>query len=305
MHYSRIGRFIAIIWLMGSALYIVMESYLRLPVNQQIRRPVVGVSAPSPTLTTSERRPAPRHEIYSINGERNLAAGTITSGTAFAVDSAGNWLTAWHVIDGCKQLYIATPDLKSGERVFNLSNKQGKEGTYTAIMGKPVKSHPTADMALIQTPAHAYAPVPLAEDDSYGTPSGQLGFAMGYPGASAGEAALEYMGNAYGKDIRSTYPLLVWAVRHQSKEMKSLRGISGGPLFDSKGHVVGINVAGDERRGRLMTTRPTSASHFIHNNLATYQTMSAPAFVLNQGNYQEIAKRLRKQNTITLVICIH
>ena len=58
-------------------------------------------------------------------------------------------------------------------------------------------------------------------------------------------------------EINGTGPVLTWAeVVRYPDDLPALSGMSGGPVFDEQGKIVGIMVAASVRRGRIHTVAP-------------------------------------------------
>ncbi len=161
-------------------------------------------------------------------------------GTAFPIDDRGHFLTARHVIDGCRAvgLFIGNRKLKGAEVVV---------------------AHRSADVALIRSrQSRAQTPFPLT--DMFRPV--RTAYSVGYPSGEPGAVKLRYLGNVtLGHRGRSSgrEPAVAWAVTQRlPKRLSAFGGISGGPLFDAQGAIIGISVAGNDRRGRLITSRPAS-----------------------------------------------
>ncbi|HEX4097218.1 MAG TPA: serine protease, partial [Caulobacteraceae bacterium] len=93
------------------------------------------------------------------------------SGTAFSVSDAGVWITARHVVDGCRRAGVL------------VSPGRG-------VLAK-VSSDRSSDVAVLTTQGGA-PPLPIAP--LYPLQSGQIGFHPGYPRGQAGEAASRFLG---------------------------------------------------------------------------------------------------------------
>jgi hypothetical protein len=96
---------------------------------------------------------------------------------------------------------------------------------------------------------------------STATPAyGETGFSFGFPSGTLGGAEGRLMGRArmqLGGRLAGTAPVLAWAeVRRFPDALESLGGMSGGPMLDEDGTVVGISVAASDRRGRIFTVAP-------------------------------------------------
>jgi len=149
-------------------------------------------------------------------------------GSAFVIDKRGLAVTNYHVVEASAKLQVTV-------------QKAGSRETVTLKGARIVAVNAAADLALIQLPP---APPEVGEKGAYPTttlretPAAQLGedvIAIGSPGL--GDKALEY---TVTKGIVSN-------PRRKLDKMTLLQtsaavnpGNSGGPLFDSKGRVLGV-----------------------------------------------------------------
>lgn len=202
-------------------------------------------------------------------------------GTAFAVDRDGTWLTARHVVDGCDQV---------GLRVGN--NK------YVRTEGTQVSS--TTDTALISSD---WQRPPLARDFDTRRAVGERGFFIGFPQGKPGEVAGKLLGRhrmlVRGR-YKSSEAVLAWAETGRTLGLKgSLGGLSGGPVFDSDGEVIGIVAAESPRRGRIYTVAPATLS-----NLLTPLSREPDGDAISMENYGREADKYRRTRRVTQVICL-
>ncbi|MBT3334351.1 MAG: trypsin-like peptidase domain-containing protein [Rhodospirillaceae bacterium] len=216
--------------------------------------------------------------------EVDVGAKGSSTGTAFAITSDGWWLTARHVAHGCDALWIQTAPRK-GWRVAE------------------VHLHPNADLALLRT-NQGRVPLTLAQ----GAPGrGEDGFSLGYPQGKPGDVHARVIGQARMKSVgryRINEPILAWAeVSRTPRSLPALGGLSGGPMLDDQGRVVGVLVASSKRRGRVMTAAQSS----INDLLANYPAAQASAGALSQridGNsFRQTGQSLRRDLTIAKVLC--
>jgi S1-C subfamily serine protease len=211
------------------------------------RRPL---PAPDVTLPPSQsdvsqppgrvRRPlpesAPGDPLISVEAE-SLKPGEIAFGTSFSI-GPGVWLTARHVANSVCQRVILIVD--------------GRK-----VPAKIAYLHPQADLALLKT-ANASGPaLPLETGD---VAQNETGYTFGYPKEKLGGTKDRLMGRSrmqLSGTINGTGPVLTWAemVRYPD-DLPALSGMSGGPVFDEHGKIIGIMVAASVRRGRIHTVAP-------------------------------------------------
>lgn len=206
------------------------------------------------------------------------------SGTAFSVARNGMWLTARHVVEGCrKAVVIVGPD--------------------TGVEVK-VRLDPRGEAAVLSTEGGAAAlPLGLTEP----LRRGQRAFHPGFPQGAPGEASSRLLGRenlvVRGNGAR-TEPVLVWAETGRTEGLKgTLGGLSGAPALDSQGRVVGVTIAESPRRGRIYTTAPeiTRATISSAGGRPDGQAISEP---ITPGNYFRVADDLRRELQVAQVVCL-
>ena len=190
---------------------------------ERVRRP--------PLLAPSATDP-----LFSVDVQV-LKSGAVTLGTAFSVDSGGVWLTARHAANAsCQQLVMVVDGRQMPASIAFL--------------------HPDADLAVVRTGRGAPA-VPLSAGP---LAIGDTGLSFGYPTGVLGATEDTLMGRTrmqLGGRLAGVGSTLTWAEgRRFPDTLETLGGMSGGPMFDESGRVIGIVVAASMRRGRLHTVAP-------------------------------------------------
>ena len=206
------------------------------------------------------------------------------SGTAFSVSDAGVWITARHVVGGCRRAAVlVSPD-------------RGVQAKVVASRG--------ADVAVLITQGGA-PPLPLAL--SYPLIKGQIAFHPGYPRGQAGEAASRYLGGYFLPSAhRGVAPQQVqaWAEVGKTDGLKgSLAGLSGAPVLDAKGQVVGVTLAESPRRGRIYS----ATRRAIRSALAAAgqkPAVFAQGQPITTDNYGRAADGLRRNLSVAEVVCL-
>ncbi len=191
----------------------------------------------------SPRRPAPQWSDESFVIEDRTGHPMDSMGTAFAVDRDGAWLTAEHVTHDCSRLGL-------------------EDGDFASPVTRVIESR-EGDAALVRDGLASTTALPLSERMPQ---PGSTGYHMGFPQGRPTLVISELIGAADARRGRTgdTQPVLAWAERGRLPEGDgTLSGISGGPVFAEDGHVVGVNSASTDRRGRVLTTAPDAMMRLV------------------------------------------
>jgi S1-C subfamily serine protease len=203
-------------------------------------------------------------------------------GTAFAVDRDGAWLTAEHVTHDCARIGI-------------------DDGGVARAVSHVVASR-EADAALVRDGLPTDHALPLS--DRMPAP-GSLGFHMGFPAGRPALVVSELIGAASARRGRTdeAQPVLAWAETARLPESdETLSGISGGPVFAEDGHVVGVNSAATDRRGRILTTAPDAMIRLVHASRAVRDQPVAYPFASLADAEMRFASWL-EQGVIRRIFC--
>uniref|UniRef100_B0T391 Serine protease n=1 Tax=Caulobacter sp. (strain K31) TaxID=366602 RepID=B0T391_CAUSK len=213
------------------------------------------------------------------------AQGSPGSGTAFSVDDGGSWLTARHVVDGCREAAIVVADGRGVAARITLD--------------------PAGDAAILTTEGGAPA-VPMrgvAEPPRRGERAYHPGFPQGHPG----EVTSRLLGRENlvirGRGAR-TEPVLVWAEVGRTDTLKgTLSGLSGAPALDSAGRVIGVTVAESPRRGRIYTTAPETVRDLLMQDRRRTASFALGESITTE-NYGRVADGLRRDLRVAQVVCL-
>jgi len=181
-------------------------------------------------------RPHSVAPLISVVVEK-IPAGFTERGTSFSLGD-GLWLTARHVANkDCAEIVL----------IVNGKNVRAQLGFLDR----------NADVAVLQAGATSTPSLPIEASTIV---EGQRAFAFGFPSGSLGAMEDEAMGGTrlrLGGRLTGIAPVVVWAeIRRFPHDITTMTGISGGPMLDAKGRVVGIVVATSVRRGRAITIAP-------------------------------------------------
>lgn len=205
-------------------------------------------------------------------------------GTAFAINEDGYWLTARHVVDGCKNvgLFVRT-------------------GEYLPV--EDIRIDTQYDLALIKTD---YAPSPVRLNLDTDLKIGIQGFPVGFPQGQPGEAIAQLHSRSNlltSGRRRSQESVLTWSELGRTTALKgSLGGISGGPVYDKDGTVRGVVLAESPRRGRIYTAAPDTIKTFLDAQQVSYTGPSVTG-AFTKSNYGGEADRVRRDGQVVKVAC--
>lgn len=229
--------------------------------------------------------PSSRDPVIEIADEVKPGRSQFT-GTAFSIDDRGLWVTARHVTHGCDQLMLLRPHRR-------------------ALRVEAVSEHRRADVAILQTEG-GYDAFPV----NYDVPDyNQEGFHFGFPRGEPGDVYSNLIGR---RTIKTTgtrnnkEPVLVWAEKIRvPNSNESLGGISGGPILNDNGEVVGIHVAGSVRRGRSFSSLPRTITQLLDQNDVKINSNEKNLDIakLNARDFSNLGDELRSNLSVAQVIC--
>lgn len=205
------------------------------------------------------------------------------AGTAFSIAGEGRWLTAKHVVEGCRRPALVV----GGGRA----------------VAADVRLSPRADIALLIT---AGGPPALPITTSAPLRIGQRAFHPGFPQGTAGEVTSRLLGREVlqirGRGQRDE-PVLAWAEVGRTEGLDgTLAGLSGAPAIDRRGRVVGMTIAEAPRRGRIYTTAPDTLGPAIRGEQPAGEPLLSEPVTIE--NYGRVADDLRRDLRVAQVVCL-
>ncbi len=206
------------------------------------------------------------------------------TGTAFSVGEDGVWITARHVVQGCRKLAIVIG--------------AGRGVAAQALID------PASEAAVLVTKGGTPG-LPVAGDAALRR--GMRAFHPGFPKGRAGEAASRLIGRQTMRRIgprASGEPILAWAETGRTAGLSgALRGLSGAPALDAEGEVVGVTIAQSPRRGRLYTTTPRAIRQALTSaGLAADDDAVRRPTPLDR--YGAAGDTLRRELRVVQVVCL-
>lgn len=226
--------------------------------------------------------------------ERNLPAmdasafRTAGQGTAFPVNSMGDWLTAKHVVEKCSgaMLALEIPDPRYAQ-------------VYTGLITSITKLQMSNryDIALVSTNMESRLNFALSENawPIYGMKA----LHVGYPSNQFGYVKSQYLGtNRFASE-----ELNAWAEKFRYPDsLAGLGGISGGPVVNEEGNIIGMNIASTQRRGRVLTSTRDRLNQVLVQTKA-YNTNDATYAEHRKKAVHSAADDIREKKLIARIYC--
>lgn len=244
--------------------------------------PLPPPSTPAPPTVTGRALPPPSSgdPIFRVKIDARRGAAT---GTAFSVDDGGYWLTARHVVQDCAQI--------------------GLRGSRGWVRAQVDAVHPRADLALLRTDSGTAA-LPLSPEPlTLGLDGYAMGFPQGRPGAVHGRLMGRSQMQAEGR-FSGRAPTVSWAEIRRAPDFDgSLGGISGGPMLDGRGRLVGVVVAESPRRGRFETIAPEVLDPLRVNQRPLPRAGGSGVLPVSPDGFGRAADALRDRRQIVQAVC--
>jgi S1-C subfamily serine protease len=165
-------------------------------------------------------------------------------------------------------------------------------------------SDPSTDVAVLKTEGGG-PPLPLALTEPL--VDGQRAFHPGFPHGAPGEATSLYLGHddwrGQGRGAQGQR-VLAWAETGRTAGVSgSLAGMSGAPVLDQEGRVVGVTLAQSPRRGRIYAA-PGDAIRAALARAKVELTGLASGQDISVDNYGMVADGLRRDLRVAEVACL-
>lgn len=209
-----------------------------------------------------------------------------SAGTAFSISRSGVWLSAAHVLEGCLQAAVI------------VSPGRGALAT--------VRLDPDSDVAVLTTVGGAPA-LPLGLD--LPLHMGAPGFHPGFPQGRPGEVATRALGRESllvrrpGPGGVHAEPVVAWAEVERTPGLAGgLEGLSGAPVLDAGGRVVGLTLAEAPQRGRIYTVAPETLAAALGR--AGVRIQPVAALPLTSESFGRTANQLRHDLSVAQVRCL-
>lgn len=244
---------------------------------------VIGQRENEDTPAPPPAAPGEAMAPVDAGAHRTHGEGPAASGAAFSVSKAGVWVTAGHVVRHCQRIVLMVA--------------AGRGVAATAIID------PEADLAILVTDGGAPA-LPIADVSE--VRQGMRGFHAGFPRGRPGELTSRFVGRdtlPAERRGKARQPVLAWAETGRTKGAEgALYGLSGAPVLDNVGRVVGVTVGEAPRRGRLYSTDP-EAVQTLMSGAGVSPAPHVPRQLITTENYGRAADDLREALSIVQVFC--
>lgn len=255
-------------------IYGIIVFVIYLNASQSSRRADVDQPTPPEILGPMLPSESPRDPKVLVD----LGRAESSIGTAFAVNAKGQWLTARHVVDSCTRVGL------------NIGQARALKAQYTVS--------PDSDTAVLKTD---WTRKPLATDLDGQRRIGEHGYFFGFPQGRPGEAVGSLLGR-HSMIVRGRYrteePILAWTELGRTRNLKgSLGGLSGGPVLNAKGEVVGLVTAESPRRGRIYSVVPETLRALVPETRTGGRNIDIKSYGVEADKY-------RRERRIAQVFCL-
>jgi S1-C subfamily serine protease len=211
-----------------------------------------------------------------------------STGTATAIDANGHWLTARHVVDGCKRI-----KLRAG---------QGED-----LYVRKARLHPEKDLAILFTEP---VDVPYVKIARRAPEKFSNGYVSGFPGGGAGILYLNLLGsnNYRHANADSLEYTFIWSIEEGlHAHAGELFGFSGSSILNKNGEVVSV-MQGYSSAYSMNTATATSTLASIYELTSDIPGLEesgddALSLKLTRDNFFREGKKLRKKHAVVLAIC--
>lgn len=239
-------------------------------------KPNIAPAPPLPDLGPLLPSESPRDERILVQ----IDEPTSGIGTAFASSDDGEWVTARHVVDSCQNIGI------------KITSRQ-------LLRIEQAEVFQNADLARLTS---SWTRTPLPTDLETPRTVGETGYFFGYPQGQPGEVVASLLSRGR-MQVRGRYrtdeSVLIWSELNRSRGLLgSLGGLSGGPVLDKDGELIGVVAAETPRRGRIYTVSPRNLRRVV-------APTHSPAEPLTLKGYALQADRLRRDRRIAQVVCLN
>lgn len=234
-----------------------------------------AVSAIADSLAPSVVRIERRDEGHGGGRRWHMGRARVNHGSGVVVDAEkGHIVTSYHVVSGTQDVRVQTSDGKM-------------------IEGKRIGKDPDTDLALVQIKAEGLKAAMMG--DSASLKVGAAVIALGNPDGDSLVATTGII-SALNRELRGPSGQIMSGLIQTSALFNP--GMSGGPLVNSRGQVIGLNTASmTEAQGVNIAVASATISKVL-SDLAQYGTVRRPRLGI-AGERQRLYEGLAEHHQLT------